>query len=65
MLAALKGHLIIMMLENGLQDNSGVQKGRSPSYLSFPLSLEGEGDKGGEDEKTVCVMKIYSEEGVL
>jgi len=30
----------------------GVIEGRSPSKLTiFPLSFEGEGDKGGEDDK--------------
>ncbi len=52
---ASKGHLIIMMKENGLQDKDetkwGVLEGRSPSFLFFPLSFEGEGDTGGEDDK--------------
>jgi hypothetical protein len=26
----------------------GVKRGVSPSFLFFPLSFEGEGDKGGE-----------------
>jgi len=29
----------------------GVLEGRSPSYQSFPLSFEGEGDTGGEVER--------------
>jgi hypothetical protein len=29
----------------------GVKEGRSPSLISFPLSFEGEGDKGGEVDK--------------
>ncbi len=31
-----------------VKKHRGVQEGRSPSFFFFPLSFEGEGDKGGE-----------------
>ena len=31
--------------------SQGVKEGRSPSYKTFPLSFEGEGDKGDEVER--------------
>jgi hypothetical protein len=34
--------------------SAGVFEGQSPSKLTiFPLSFEGEGDKGGEDDRQI------------
>jgi len=31
------------------------KRGESPSFLSLPLSFEGEGDKGGEVDNTIIL----------
>jgi len=39
----------------------GVLEGRSPSPKThFPLSFEGEGDKGGEVDKNLCLTLSLS-----